>query len=153
MLHEWDLNSQLYWWYALIVPIVMNVTSIRLWLKSPLLCIRIIILKQFYTVIVNNSTTINKINNLLLLYLKKLRKNTERQIFSCKSTSYIFKLNVLTFNTDRYPSWLRISNMLRYYSQACIKRSHLGQRKSGPLRQVTSWKRLNSYKCSMTGQE
>jgi hypothetical protein len=31
------------------------------------------------------------------------------------------------------------------YSQTCIKRSPLGQRKSGLIRQVTSKKRLNSY--------
>jgi hypothetical protein len=32
------------------------------------------------------------------------------------------------------------------YSQTCIKRSHLGPRKRGLIRQVTSEKRLNSYK-------
>jgi len=31
------------------------------------------------------------------------------------------------------------------YSQTCIKRSPLGQRKDGLIRQVTSEKRLNSY--------
>jgi len=31
------------------------------------------------------------------------------------------------------------------YSQTCIKRSHLGQRESGLIRQVTSLKRFNSY--------
>ena len=31
------------------------------------------------------------------------------------------------------------------YSQTCIKRSPLGQRKSGLIRQVTSLKRFNSY--------
>ena len=33
----------------------------------------------------------------------------------------------------------------RTYSQTCIKRSPLGQRKSGLIRQVTSKKRFNSY--------
>ena len=32
------------------------------------------------------------------------------------------------------------------YSQTCVKRSHLGQRKCSLLRQVTSEKRFNSYK-------
>jgi len=36
--------------------------------------------------------------------------------------------------------------MKKTYSQTCIKRSLLGQRKSGLLRQVTSQKRFNSYK-------
>ena len=31
------------------------------------------------------------------------------------------------------------------YSQTCIKRPPLGHRKSGFIRQVTSWKRFNSY--------
>jgi hypothetical protein len=31
------------------------------------------------------------------------------------------------------------------YSQTCIKRSPLGQRKRGFIRQVTSWKRFNTY--------
>ena len=32
-----------------------------------------------------------------------------------------------------------------YYNQTCIKRLTLGQRKSGLIRQVTSYERFNSY--------
>ena len=41
---------------------------------------------------------------------------------------------------------LNYSNFITLlYSQTCIKRSPLGQRKSGLIRQVTSLKRFNSY--------
>ena len=43
-------------------------------------------------------------------------------------------------------STLKIKIIYMYiYRQTCIKRSPLGQRKSGLIRQVTSSKRFNSY--------
>jgi len=38
-----------------------------------------------------------------------------------------------------------VGAIINIYSQTCIKRSPLGQRKTGLIRQVTSKKRLNSY--------
>jgi len=48
----------------------------------------------------------------------------------------------LTFNEGRHA---RIQYRSTKYSQTCIKRSPLEQRKSGLIRQVTSSKRFNSY--------
>ena len=48
----------------------------------------------------------------------------------------------LTSPTERNNNGYHIT----LYSQTCNKRSPLGPRKSGFIRQVTSWKRFNSYK-------
>ena len=40
---------------------------------------------------------------------------------------------------------VKLVNGIPMYSQTCIKRSPLGQRKSGLIRQVTSQKSFNSY--------
>jgi hypothetical protein len=48
--------------------------------------------------------------------------------------------------------WFRCTEVVKY-SQTCIKRSPLGQRKSGLIRQVTSKRGLIHMEFSMIGQE
>ena len=73
---------------------------------------------------------------------------------------FVFDVNIIQgveANTnDRYMFKhyaSRCISLLSIYSQTRIKRSSVGQRKDGLIRQVTSKKRFNSYKFSMTGQE
>jgi hypothetical protein len=53
---------------------------------------------------------------------------------------FIFLIKNITISYSKFKH-----TYIYMYSQTCIKRSPLGQRKSGLLRQVTSWKRFNSY--------
>ena len=50
---------------------------------------------------------------------------------------YRYSCSVYIFHSSKFYSWIN--------SRTCIKRSPLGRRKSGCIRQVTSKKRLNSY--------
>jgi len=59
---------------------------------------------------------------------------TESQYFFCKD-----------YNINKPPPPQKKRSYYYMYSQTCIKRSLLGQRKGGLLIQVTSLKRFNSY--------
>ena len=66
-------------------------------------------------------------------------------MYLISSTSFLLyqQLNFRTLKLElRLELKITFQNLT---SQTCIKRSPLGQRKSGLLRQVTSYKRFNSY--------
>ena len=57
------------------------------------------------------------------------------------------------FNTGYYLLEVTVWVALTVRSNTCIKRSPLGQRKSGLIRQVTSLERFDSYEFFMSGQD
>jgi hypothetical protein len=65
-------------------------------------------------------------------------------MFFFKWTSQDLRIHLWCENALRNP-FLQYTSMIYIYSQTCIKRSPLEYRKSGLLRQVTSWKTFNSY--------
>ena len=79
----------------------------------------------------------------------------EKKIFSILNFMILIDINyvrlklfalILTFCLMALPAILSAIIPEYIYSQTCIKRSLLGQRKGGLLRQVTSYKRFNSCK-------
>ena len=53
--------------------------------------------------------------------------------------------NLKQINDTEYVRRCKVKKNSSKYNQTCIKRSPVGQIKCGLLRQVTSWKRVNSY--------